>query len=88
MRYVLAVGILSFDLHVEKYPDAGRGRVEWRLAEDRPNRLFRESSGYWQLDAAPGSSVVTYAVATRTGVPGRMPTTAPGCRLQRHEAHS
>jgi hypothetical protein len=69
MRYVLAVGILSFDLHVDKYPDAGRGRVEWRLAEDRPSRLFRESSGYWQVDAAPGGSVVTYAVATRTGVP-------------------
>ena len=49
--------------------DAGRGRVEWRLAEDRPSRLFRESSGYWQVDAAPGGSIVTYAVATRTGVP-------------------
>lgn len=70
VRYTLAIGPLSFDVHMDKHPDAARRRVEWRLAEDQPSRFFAESSGYWQVDDAGADSLVTYAVATRTLVPG------------------
>ncbi len=66
VRYVLSIGFMSIDLVMDKYPDAARRRTEWRLAEDPPSRFFLENSGYWQVDAAPGGSLVTYAVATRT----------------------
>ena len=69
VRYVLAIGPFSFDVHMDKHPDAPRRRVEWALAEDQPNRFFAESSGYWQVDDAGAESRVTYAVATRTIVP-------------------
>ena len=69
VRYTLAIGPLSFDVHMDKYPDAARRRVHWRLAEDQPSRFFTESSGYWQVDDAGADSLVTYAVATRTRVP-------------------
>jgi Polyketide cyclase / dehydrase and lipid transport len=69
VRYTLAIGPFSFDAHIDKYPDAARRRVEWRLAEDQPSRFFAESSGYWQVDELGAESLVTYAVATRTLVP-------------------
>jgi hypothetical protein len=69
VRYTLAVGPFPVVLHVDKYPDPARRRVEWRLAEDRPSRLFSENSGYWQVDALGDCALVTYAVATRTLFP-------------------
>jgi hypothetical protein len=67
--YTLAIGPLTFDIHMDKYPNEARRRVEWRLAEDRPSRFFTESSGYWQVDDLGAESRVTYAVATRTHLP-------------------
>ncbi len=72
VRYGLSLGFMSVDLVMDKYPDATRRRTEWRLAEDPPSRFFLENSGYWQVDAAPGGSLVTYAVATRTMLPAFM----------------
>jgi hypothetical protein len=69
VRYTLAIGPFSFDVDMDKYPDAARRRVTWRLAEDRPSTFFAESSGYWQVDEAGACSRVTYAVATRTLLP-------------------
>ena len=71
VRYTLAVRPFSFDVDMDKYPDAARRRVEWRLAGEQPSRFFAESSGYWQVDeTGPASTVVTYAGASRTLVPG------------------
>ena len=47
-----------------------RRRIDWHLAEDRANGLLRENSGYWLVEPHPQGSVVTYAVATRTLIPG------------------
>lgn len=69
VRYVASIWPLSFTFYMNKYPDAARRRIEWRLAEDRPNSLFRESSGYWQVDPVEGGSLVTYALAVRTILP-------------------
>jgi hypothetical protein len=69
VRYTLAVGPLSFDVFMDKYPDAMRRRVTWRLAEDQPSTFFAESSGYWHVDEAGAESRVTYAVASRTMAP-------------------
>ena len=70
VRYVFEIGPFSFDVHMDKFPDTARRRMEWRLADRHPNRIFRESSGYWQVEAAPGGSMVTYAIAVRTILPG------------------
>src|SRR5262245_39787878 len=40
VHYVLSIGFMSLDLFMDKYPDAARKRVEWRLAEDPPSRFF------------------------------------------------
>ena len=69
VRYVLGVGPFSFGFHVDNYADEARRRIEWRLAHERPNDLFRESWGYWQLDPRPSGVVVTYAMAARTVLP-------------------
>jgi hypothetical protein len=69
VRYTVAIGPFSFDVYMDKFPDAARRRVEWRLAEDQPSRFFAESSGYWQVDEAGAVSVVTYAMASRTLLP-------------------
>jgi hypothetical protein len=53
-----------------KYPDPVRRRIEWHLDTNRPNNFFRENTGYWQVDPAEGGSLVTYAIAVRTIVPG------------------
>ncbi len=66
IRYVVGIGPFSFRFDMDKYPDRARGRIEWRLAEGHSNTLFRENSGYWQVDAAEGVSLVTYAIAVRT----------------------
>jgi ribosome-associated toxin RatA of RatAB toxin-antitoxin module len=72
VHYRVAVGPFSFGFYMEKYPDPGRRRVEWHLAEGRPHGLFRENSGYWQVDPtdARDASLVTYAIAVRTMLPG------------------
>jgi hypothetical protein len=69
VRYVAAIGLLSFSFHMDKYPDAARRRIEWQLAKGHSNSLFLENSGYWQVDPREEASVVTYALAVRTVVP-------------------
>jgi ribosome-associated toxin RatA of RatAB toxin-antitoxin module len=69
VRYKVSIGPFSFSFHMNKYPDPIRRRVEWRLADDRANSLFRENTGYWQVDEAAGASLVTYAIAVRTILP-------------------
>lgn len=70
VRYQIGVGPMSFAFHMDKYPDPVRRRIEWHLAEGKSNSLFRENSGYWQVDDASGGTLVTYAIAVRTILPG------------------
>ena len=71
VHYTVAVGPFSFGFYMEKCPDPQRRRVDWHLAEGRPHGLFRENSGYWQIDPmpTPNTSLVTYAIAVRTMLP-------------------
>lgn len=69
VRYEVGIGPFSFGFHMNKYPDPIRRRIEWQLADGRANSLFRENSGYWQLDEAAGGTLVTYAIAVRTILP-------------------
>ena len=71
VHYRVAVGPFSFRFYMEKYPDPLRRRVEWHLAEGRPHGLFRENSGYWQVNPTDNgdASLVTYAIAVRTMLP-------------------
>jgi hypothetical protein len=69
VRYVLGIGPFSFGFHVDNYPHASRRRLDWRLAPDRRNELFRDSWGYWQIEPGPRGVVVTYAMAARTVLP-------------------
>lgn len=70
VRYEVGVGPFSFGFHMMKYPDPARRRIEWHLDPDHPNNFFRENTGYWQVDPAEGGSLVTYAIAVRTILPG------------------
>jgi hypothetical protein len=54
---------------MDKYPNPERRRIEWQLAEGRGHGMFRENSGYWQVDEADRSTLVTYAIAVRTLLP-------------------
>lgn len=69
VRYEVGIGPFSFSFHMNKYPVPTRRRIEWQLADGRANSLFRENTGYWQLDDAAGGSLVTYAVGVRTILP-------------------
>jgi ribosome-associated toxin RatA of RatAB toxin-antitoxin module len=69
VRYEIGIGPTSFAFHMDKYRDPVRRRIEWQLAEGRSNSLFRENSGYWQVDDASGGTMVTYAIAVRTILP-------------------
>lgn len=69
VRYVVGVGPFSFAFHIHNYPDEARGRLVWRLAHERPNDLFRESWGYWQLEPRGDGVILTYAMASRTVLP-------------------
>ena len=71
VRYRVAVGPFSFGFYMDKFPDPRRRRVDWRLADGHAHGLFRENSGYWQVDAADVAdrSVVVYAIAVRTMLP-------------------
>ncbi|HEY7041226.1 MAG TPA: SRPBCC family protein [Methylomirabilota bacterium] len=70
VRYEVGIGPFSFGFHMLKYPDPARRRVEWHLDAAHPNNFFRENTGYWQVDVAEGGSLVTYAIAVRTILPG------------------
>ena len=70
VRYTAAVGFLSFTFHMDKTQDPVRHRIEWHLAPGRSNSLFRENSGYWQVNPHDGASLVAYALAVRTVLPG------------------
>ena len=69
VRYQVGVGPFSFGFHMNKFPDSRRRRIEWHLADGHATGLFRENSGYWQVDAAGAASLVTYAIAVRTLLP-------------------
>jgi ribosome-associated toxin RatA of RatAB toxin-antitoxin module len=69
VRYRVGIGPFSFAFHMDKYPDPARRRIEWHLAEGHGTGLFRENSGYWQVDEAAGASLVTYAIGVRTVLP-------------------
>jgi hypothetical protein len=66
---VVGVGPFSFGFHVNNWEDPRHRRLVWRLAHDRPNDLFRESWGYWQVDPDRHGARVTYAMAARTVLP-------------------
>ena len=70
VRYEVGVGPFSFGFHMIKYPDPVRRRIEWHLDPNHPNNFFTENTGYWQVDPAEGGSLVTYAIAVRTILPG------------------
>jgi hypothetical protein len=69
VRYVVGVGPFSFGFHVNSYPQPARQRVEWRLAHEHPNDLFRDSWGYWQIEPRTQDVILTYAMAARTILP-------------------
>ncbi|HXH83403.1 MAG TPA: SRPBCC family protein [Candidatus Tectomicrobia bacterium] len=69
VRYVVGVGPFSFDFHVANFPEPARGRLVWRLAHERPNDLFRDTWGYWQIVPRADGCIVTYAMAARTVLP-------------------
>jgi ribosome-associated toxin RatA of RatAB toxin-antitoxin module len=69
VRYEIGVGPFSFRFHVDNYPDVPRHRLVWRLAHDRPNGLFRDTWGYWQVESHAEDTVLTYAMAARTVLP-------------------
>ena len=70
VRYEVGLGPFSFAFHMDKFPDARRRRIDWHLAEGHGHGLFRENSGYWQIDETDAASLVTYAIAVRTLLPG------------------
>jgi hypothetical protein len=55
---------------MDKIPDERRRRIDWHLAEGHGHGLFRETSGSWQVEEAGADSLVTYALAVRTLLPG------------------
>jgi hypothetical protein len=69
VRYVVGVGPFSFGFHVKSYLDPGRRRLEWHLARERSNDLFRDSWGYWEIEPRGDVVVLTYAMAARTILP-------------------
>jgi len=69
VRYEVAVGPFSFNFYMDKFPDPQHRRTEWHLSEGRGHGMFRENSGYWQVDPSERMSLVTYAIAVRTMLP-------------------
>ena len=69
VRYEVGLGLFSFAFHMDKFPDERHRRIDWHLAEGYGHGLFRENSGYWQVEAADAASLVTYAIAVRTMLP-------------------
>ena len=69
VRYWVGIGPVSFSFHMDKFLDPQRRRIDWHLADGHGHGLFRENSGYWQVDEAERASLVTYAIAVRTRLP-------------------
>lgn len=69
VRYQVGIGPFAFGFDMEKFPDERHRRIDWHLAEGHRHGVFRENSGYWQVDPADGHSLVTYAIAVRTLLP-------------------
>ncbi|HZP39094.1 MAG TPA: SRPBCC family protein [Methylomirabilota bacterium] len=69
VRYVIQVGPFSFNFHVNNYPDRANNRIDWRLARDRPNGLFRDTWGYWEVQPDASGVLLTYAMGARTVLP-------------------
>ncbi|HXD96979.1 MAG TPA: SRPBCC family protein [Candidatus Acidoferrum sp.] len=70
VRYWVGIGPVSFSFHMDKFLDPQRRRIDWHLADGHGHGLFRENSGYWQVDEAERAALVTYAIAVRTVLPG------------------
>ena len=68
VRYTVRIGIFTFRFHMRKVSDplAGGSNGAWMRTGPRP---VRENSGYWLVEAHPGGSLVTYAIAVRSYVP-------------------
>jgi ribosome-associated toxin RatA of RatAB toxin-antitoxin module len=69
VRYAVGMGPFSFRFHVSNYPDATRRRLAWQLDRTRPNSLFEDSWGYWQVEPHARGALVTYAMAARMNLP-------------------
>jgi hypothetical protein len=69
VRYVIKVGPFSFGFHVNNYPDRANNRLDWRLAQGRPNGLFRDTWGYWEVQPDASGVLLTYAMGARTVLP-------------------
>ncbi len=69
VRYVIQVGPFSFNFHVNNYADRVNNRIDWRLAQDRPNGLFRDTWGYWEVQPDASGVLLTYAMGARTVLP-------------------
>jgi ribosome-associated toxin RatA of RatAB toxin-antitoxin module len=69
VRYEVGIGPVSFNFYMHKYPDPARRRIEWQLADGHAHGLFRENSGYWQVQETGRASLVSYAIAVRTMLP-------------------
>lgn len=69
VRYVIQVGPFSFGFHVNNYPDLANHRLDWRLAQGRPNGLFRDTWGYWEVQPDGSGALLTYAMGARTVLP-------------------
>jgi Polyketide cyclase / dehydrase and lipid transport len=69
VRYVVGIGAVSFGFHINAFPDVSRRRLGWRLAPDRPNGLFTDNVGYWEIEPGPEGVLLTYAMAARTVLP-------------------
>jgi ribosome-associated toxin RatA of RatAB toxin-antitoxin module len=72
VRYTVGIGPFSSTFYMDKFPDVRRRRIEWHLSPGRATGLFRENSGYWQVDELDRASLVTYAIAVRTVLPSFM----------------
>ena len=66
---MIKVGPFSFGFHVNNYPDRANNRLDWRLAQGRPNGLFRDTWGYWEVQPDTRGVLLTYAMAARTVLP-------------------
>ena len=69
VRYTVGVGPFSFGFHIDNYPDPVQRRLVWELAQRMHNDLFKDSWGYWQVEAYGEASLLTYAMAARTVLP-------------------
>lgn len=70
VRFRVAVGPFSFRFFVTHLVSWEERQIRWRLDRSQANDLFRDTWGYWQLDAvSSGWVLVTYAMGSRTVLP-------------------